>query len=73
MDAPARAGHSSGGMFLLSVPAPEGRLAGAALVSSAPHAGRRRPFADRAAAHPLPALDEAAAAHAREPDDATPR
>ncbi|MER8186857.1 alpha/beta hydrolase [Kitasatospora sp. NPDC094015] len=66
-------GHSTGGMFALATPALEGRLAGLALVSSAPHAGWRETFIRWALAHPLPGLDEAGAAYADDPNDRTLR
>ncbi|MFF9155212.1 alpha/beta fold hydrolase [Streptomyces sp. NPDC014846] len=62
-------GHSTGGMFLLSVPELEGKVAGLCLVSSAPHAGWRQTFGDWAATHPIHGLDEVAAAYARTPSD----
>lgn len=63
-------GHSTGGMYLLSVPELEARLKGLVLVSSAPHAGWTADFAAMTAAHPLPAVDEAAAAYEAAPTDA---
>lgn len=66
-------GHSTGGMFMLATPEMEGRLAGMALVSSAPHAGWRETFAQWALAHPLPGLEEAAAAYGQDPNDRTLR
>ncbi|MFJ9953592.1 alpha/beta fold hydrolase [Kitasatospora sp. NPDC091207] len=66
-------GHSTGGMFMLATPELEGRLAGMALVSSAPHAGWRDAFGQWAQAHPLPGLEEAAAAYGQDPNDQTLR
>ncbi|WP_051943036.1 alpha/beta fold hydrolase [Streptacidiphilus rugosus] len=66
-------GHSTGGMFLLSVPELAERLAGLALISSAPHAGWRPRFECWAAAHPLPGVDAAAERYAAAPDDRTLR
>ncbi|SEL18470.1 alpha/beta fold hydrolase [Streptacidiphilus jiangxiensis] len=66
-------GHSTGGMFLLSVPELERRLSGLVLVSSAPHAGWRSGFERWAQAHPLPGLAEAAERYAAAPGDATLR
>ncbi|MEV7420635.1 alpha/beta hydrolase [Streptomyces sp. NPDC089919] len=66
-------GHSTGGMFLLSVPGLAARLAGAVLVSSAPHAGWREAFGHWAAGHPLPGLAAAADAYGRDPGDGTLR
>ncbi|MFJ9855817.1 alpha/beta fold hydrolase [Streptomyces sp. NPDC101150] len=62
-------GHSTGGMFMLSVPELEEHLAGAALVSSAPHAGWRTAFAQYTQDHPIPAVDTAAAHYAEHPND----
>ncbi|WP_425519668.1 alpha/beta fold hydrolase [Streptomyces auratus] len=47
-------GHSTGGMFMLSVPELEGLLTGMVLLSSAPHAGWRPGFARYAEDHPAP-------------------
>ena len=66
-------GHSTGGMFLLSVPELAAQLTGLALISSAPHAGWRPAFARYAQDHPLPGVDTAAERHARQPDDRTLR
>ncbi|MBV9601389.1 MAG: alpha/beta hydrolase [Chloroflexi bacterium] len=73
LDAPVMIGHSTGGMFLLSVPDLQHHLVGLALVSSAPHAGWRATFARWAATHPIPGVDEAADAYARNPNDETLR
>lgn len=54
-------GHSTGGMYILSVPELEDCASGIALVSSAPDARWRRTFGAMTARHPLPAVDEAAA------------
>lgn len=56
-------GHSTGGMYLLSEPALEDRLAGLALVSSAPDAGWRAAFGAMTARHPLPEVERATAAY----------
>jgi pimeloyl-ACP methyl ester carboxylesterase len=56
-------GHSTGGMYLLTVPELESRLAGLALVSSAPDAGWRAAFAAMTQRHPLPAVERAALAY----------
>ena len=66
-------GHSTGGMFMLSVPELEPHLAGMALVSSAPHAGWRPAFGEWAQAHPIPGADMAAADYAQDPNDGTLR
>ena len=73
LDDVVMAGHSTGAMFLLSVPALEERLAGVALVSGAPHAGWRDAFAAYARDHALPEVDAAAERYARCPDDAALR
>ncbi|MFH8336353.1 alpha/beta fold hydrolase [Streptomyces sp. AM6-12] len=62
-------GHSTGGMFMLSVPELEDHLAGMAMVSSAPHAGWRDAFAQYAQDHPIPAVTAAASRYAEHPDD----
>ncbi|MEU8825273.1 alpha/beta hydrolase [Streptomyces sp. NPDC048636] len=64
-------GHSTGGMFLLSVPGLGERLAGMALVSSAPHAGWREAFGQWSEAHPIPGMAEAVDAYGRDPGDET--
>lgn len=66
-------GHSTGGMFVLSVPELEPRLAGLVLVSSAPHAGWRPVFEQWAAAHPLPGVVEAGERYGAAPGDGTLR
>jgi len=60
-------GHSTGGMFMLSVPALEAHLVGMVLVSSAPDARWREAFHAYARDHALPGVDTAAAAYARAP------
>jgi pimeloyl-ACP methyl ester carboxylesterase len=62
-------GHSTGGMFMLSVPELEAHLAGMALISSAPHSGWRTAFAEYARDHPIPATETAAARYSGHPDD----
>lgn len=57
-------GHSTGGMYILSVPELEACVAGIALVSSAPDARWRSAFAEMTARHPLAAVDEAGARYA---------
>ncbi|MER8096804.1 alpha/beta fold hydrolase [Streptomyces goshikiensis] len=71
LDEVVMVGHSTGGMFLLSVPELEDRLAGGALISSAPHAGWRTAFAEWAESHPIPTLGEAATACGQDPSDET--
>ncbi|MEU8997718.1 alpha/beta hydrolase [Streptomyces caniferus] len=73
LDEVVMVGHSTGGMFLLSVPELAAQLAGLVLISSAPHAGWRSGFARYAQDHPLPEVDAAAERHARQPDDRTLR
>ncbi len=60
-------GHSTGGMYLLSVPALEWKLRGLALISTAPHAGWRTAFAAMADHSPLPGVASAAGRFAAEP------
>ncbi|MFE3886190.1 alpha/beta fold hydrolase [Streptomyces lydicus] len=69
LDDVVMAGHSTGGMFLLSVPELAAHLTGLALISSAPHAGWRPAFARHAEDHPLPGVDAAAERYVRQPDD----
>lgn len=66
---PVFVGHSTGGMYLLSVPELESLLAGLVLVSSAPHAGWMDDFVRMTQEHPLPAVDAAAAAYEADPTD----
>ncbi len=66
-------GHSTGGMFILSVPELEQRLVGLVLVSSAPHAGWRPTFARWAQENPLPGAEGAFADYAAYPNDETLR
>lgn len=73
LDEVVMVGHSTGGMFMLSVPELEPHLVGMALVSSAPHDGWRPAFTRWAEAHPVPGLEAVAAGYAREPDDGTLR
>ncbi|WP_159479105.1 alpha/beta fold hydrolase [Streptomyces caniferus] len=73
LDEVVMVGHSTGGMFLLSVPELPAQLAGLVLISSAPHAGWRSGFARYAQDHPLPEVDAAAERYARQPDDRTLR
>jgi pimeloyl-ACP methyl ester carboxylesterase len=63
-------GHSTGGMYLLSVPALESLLTGLVLVSSAPHAGWLDDFARMTREHPLPAVEAAGAAYEADPTGA---
>ncbi len=73
LDEVVMVGHSTGGMFILSVPELEEQLVGMVLVSSAPHAGWRPSFARWAEAHPIRGLDTAARDYARDPNDETLR
>lgn len=52
-------GHSTGGMYLLSVPELEPLLRGLVLVSTAPDCAWHARFVQMAANNPLPAVDEA--------------
>ncbi|MDV6278158.1 alpha/beta hydrolase [Rhodococcus erythropolis] len=73
LDQVVMVGHSTGGMFLSSVPELEHHLAGMVLVSSAPHAGWRDTFAHYTRRHPIPGVAEAAARYSACPDDRTLR
>jgi pimeloyl-ACP methyl ester carboxylesterase len=66
---PVAVGHSTGGEYLLSVPALERRLAGLVLVSTAPDAGWMPTFEAMCAAHPVPGVAEATERYAAEPTD----
>ncbi len=66
---PVYVGHSTGGMYLLSVPELELLLAGLVLVSSAPHAGWMAAYLAMTQRHPLAAVDVAAAAYEADPTD----
>jgi pimeloyl-ACP methyl ester carboxylesterase len=66
---PVYAGHSTGGMYLLSVPELEPLLAGLVLVSSAPHAGWMPTYVEMTRHDPLPAVDAAAAVYEADPTD----
>jgi pimeloyl-ACP methyl ester carboxylesterase len=63
-------GHSTGGMYLLSVPELESHIAGLVLVSSAPHAGWMAAFGAMTESHPLPEVDAATAAFEQDRTDA---
>ncbi|MFE8596316.1 alpha/beta fold hydrolase [Archangium violaceum] len=52
-------GHSTGGMYLLSVPALERHLAGLVLISSAPDASWKPRFIEMTQRHPLPQVEAA--------------
>jgi pimeloyl-ACP methyl ester carboxylesterase len=67
---PVFVGHSTGGMYLLSVPELEPLLAGLALVSSAPHAGWLAEFERMTQEHPLPEVAETSAAFEADRTDA---
>ncbi|GAB3839919.1 alpha/beta fold hydrolase [Dactylosporangium cerinum] len=62
-------GHSTGGMYLLSVPELEPLLAGLVLVSSAPHAGWMTSFVEMTQEYPLPAVEAAGAVYEADPTD----
>ncbi|CAI8807242.1 alpha/beta fold hydrolase [Pseudomonas zeae] len=63
-------GHSTGGMYLLSVPALESEIIGLALIGSAPDASWQEHFASMVSAHPLPAVDKANAQYEADRCDA---
>lgn len=64
------AGHSTGGMYLLSVPELESRLRGLILISTAPDASWKPRFIEMTGHNPLPEVDAATRAYEAEPDDA---
>jgi pimeloyl-ACP methyl ester carboxylesterase len=66
---PVAVGHSTGGEYLLSVPALEARLAGLVLVSTAPDSSWMPTFEAMCAADPLPEVDEATGRYEVEPTD----
>lgn len=70
---PVFIGHSTGGMYLLSVSELATRLAGLVLISSAPSARWQADFASMCEQHPLPESETAAQAFSREPNVATLR
>lgn len=57
-------GHSTGGMYLLSVPELEKHIAGLVLISTAPDAGWHPRFVQMTLRNPLPEVDAAAGAFA---------
>lgn len=59
-------GHSTGGMYLLSVPELEHVLAGLVLVSSAPDASWRSAFAEMTVRAPLPDVERAMTAYEKD-------
>lgn len=73
MAQPIAIGHSTGGMFLLSVPELESRLKGLVLIGCAEDARWQDDFATMAQQHPLPAADAAQRRFAEQPDDANLR
>ncbi|MBO9498426.1 MAG: alpha/beta fold hydrolase [Novosphingobium sp.] len=58
---PVCIGHSTGGMYLLSVPELERRIRGLALVSTAPDAGWKPRFVAMTELHPLPEVERTTA------------
>lgn len=63
---PVAVGHSTGGMYLLSVPELENLLVGLALVSTAPDASWHPRFVEMTERHPLPEVDAALERYERE-------
>jgi alpha-beta hydrolase superfamily lysophospholipase len=63
-------GHSTGGMYLLSVPELEQHLAGLVLISSAPDASWHPAFIATTERHPLPEVEEATRRYEADPTDA---
>ncbi|GAY09331.1 alpha/beta fold hydrolase [Pseudonocardia sp. N23] len=66
---PVAVGHSTGGEYLLSVPALEERLAGLVLVSTAPGCSWMPTFEAMCAADPLPEVAAAAERYGADPTD----
>jgi pimeloyl-ACP methyl ester carboxylesterase len=64
---PVFVGHSTGGMYLLSVPGLQSHLRGLVLISSAPDAGWKPLYKAMTTANPLPAVDAAADRYERDP------
>jgi len=62
-------GHSTGGMYLLATPELEAHIVGLALLDTAPDASWHARFVEMTKAHPLPAVDTAAAAYEADPSD----
>lgn len=60
------AGHSTGGMYLLSIPELAPHILGLALLDTAPDASWHPRFVAMAGAHPLPAVDRASAVYEAE-------
>jgi pimeloyl-ACP methyl ester carboxylesterase len=60
-------GHSTGGMYLLSVPELEQHIAGLVLISSAPDASWHPHYVEMTKRHPLPEVDLAAKRYESEP------
>lgn len=62
-------GHSTGGMYLLSVPALEKEIIGMALLDTAPDASWHQAFITMATQHPLSEVDRATAYYEANPQD----
>jgi len=62
-------GHSTGGMYLLSTPELETRLAGMILVSTGPDCTGLRTFIAMTEQNPLPAVDAATEVYEKDPTD----
>ncbi|MBN9111869.1 MAG: alpha/beta fold hydrolase [Pseudonocardia sp.] len=67
---PVAVGHSTGGEYLLAVPALEERVAGLVLVSTAPDCSWMPTFEAMCAADPLPEVEAATQRYGAEPTDA---
>lgn len=63
------AGHSTGGMYLLSTPEVEKHVVGLALLSTAPDSSWHPRFVEMVSRNPLPAFDAAAAVYERDRRD----
>jgi pimeloyl-ACP methyl ester carboxylesterase len=66
---PVFVGHSTGGQYLLSVPALDSCLAGLVLISTAPDASWLPGFAQMTLTNPLPGVQQASARYESDPTD----
>lgn len=66
---PVFVGHSTGGMYLLSTPDLEDRIAGLVLISTAPDASWLPAFVAMTEQHPLPAVAAATQVYENDPTD----
>ncbi len=70
---PVVIGHSTGGMYILSIPELEDLVSGVVLISTAPDARWMSAFLQMTEGNPLPEVDIAAAAYEANPNPATLR